>query len=223
MPAKKKEPNLDELVYHYKAGKKELFPHILKHAKKHLGFLKGRYRVHDSFIDMAVAKVVKDAIETYQPSKGTRFTTHLINQAKKLDRDIRSVSHVSHVPDSVIRDWHKIQKVLEEEPDLSHREIAKRLKMKPERVKHVLDMFGSVEATHADFLMTEHHLPALDALEGMYHEQGEHHKLKVLQGMKELRTTNHYLLSKHLGLPLEHVQKHVQDIIADIRDINSLL
>lgn len=222
----KKENRYDEIEFlarEYRRGKKHVFKQLYKKMRPHFEYMKGRYRVHDSFIDMAMMKALKDALDTYDPLRGSSFKTHFTNHIKKMDREIRETGYVSHVPESVIRDWHKIQRLMDSDPSLSHQEIAKKLNMSPRRVKHVMDMMSAVESTSADFFITENYVPALDTLEGIYHEEGHHEKLKVLQAMKHLKTTNYSHLAKHLNMDVEKVRKHVKDILSDVREINAFM
>jgi DNA-directed RNA polymerase specialized sigma subunit len=92
---------------------------LIKENKKLIDLEASRYATNLPLITVQIEayKLAREAAKTYNPSSGYKFSTHLVNNLKKLSRLSTKYGNVLRVPENVQFGINKVQKV---EKDLEH-------------------------------------------------------------------------------------------------------
>ena len=153
-------------------------------------------------------KLFDDAVNSYDPKKGAKFSTHLNYQLRKLDRFVKKYQNVARIPENVsskIGDYDRtvntLSKQFNRQP--THKEVSTHMKIPLKHVKQIHtsrrgDLFeGKSEfdtlqtGADTDWLLRE----LRDELNPQEREVYDH-----LIGYKKRKYTNKKLLAQKLGM-----------------------
>jgi DNA-directed RNA polymerase specialized sigma subunit len=227
------EEKLTDLVIQYKEKPNpDLFKKIYKHSKnyveKHLAKIYSE-KVDENYIEALKNKIIYDAIKNYDPSKGTKFETHLYNYIKKIYTEVETSGYGIEVSYNKIMKLRKVMDAYEELMDKkggkepTEEEIANHLNMKVDEVRELLALKEAREGVNTDFLLTAYQTPLKDVLYSHYSEEGKQEHLEVLNAIDKLQTTNPSLIAKHLNKEQEKVEQIVREIIKDANTYRNLM
>lgn len=92
---------------------------LIKENKKLIDLEASRYATNLPLITVQIEayKLAREAARTYNPAAGFKFSTHLVNNLKKLSRLSTQYGNVLRVPENVQFGVNKVQKI---EKDLEH-------------------------------------------------------------------------------------------------------
>lgn len=219
---------LAEEIFVNKSSDREKLKKLIKYSSDYLYNKIGKsylYSHNRHLIKIMVNDIVHDAINKYDASK-SKFTTHLLNQGKRLISDFENNSAVLNIPRSQLQKYKKIMNVINEEGlnldliadeiegdkyNLHHIDaISRKTGIHKDEVKKILKNFALLTKISENEELIDMKFNKLDMLEHVFSDN--HEKLKIIKAIRELKTTNTNLLAKHLNMNENDVKTHLKEI-----------